>query len=106
MSKIFSGTKIKSLINVLIGVKLNFTSRMVCPSFYLGFIFFPYTRPAEGYTFFLYLKFTQNFLHYHQQALCKIWLFEQELCYRVCVFEKICRRTPTFLLPCDADNTV
>jgi len=25
---------------------------------------------------------------------------------RVCVFEKICRRTPTFLLPCDADNSV
>jgi hypothetical protein len=42
----------------------------------------------------------------NQRPLCKIWLFEQELCCRVCVFEKICRRTPTFLLPCDADNSV
>jgi hypothetical protein len=34
------------------------------------------------------------------QAFCEIWSFEQYLCCRACVFEKVCTKATIFQLPC------
>lgn len=34
------------------------------------------------------------------EAFCEIWPFEQHLCCRTCVFEKVCTKATVFRLPC------